>query len=370
MTLASCHCEVPKARHHVRQCSCALSCHCEAERSEAVAIARSLELNEITTSCATPRNDMCHRDVLAEGSQDNPPTLTLPLKGGREKFVSEAHSKELNVLKSYRLNDFKKKASATHVDMSGNIRHVAFTLAEVLITLAIIGVVAAMTIPTLITNYQEKQTVTQLTKIYSTLNNAYQMMQVEYGSYNNWGMTSNVAGQNPDGSYIYDHTSQKLFASRFKKFLKVAKTCELNKACDTYKYYSLSGDFLWESSIKEEDTGESPIEGRFFLNDGTYVSMASFNPTFSELFVVLPGAKDATLGKTRFYFYFDNKGFFPKGMKNDTKWPFDTTCIPDQATKKTMEGQGCTAWVIYNKNMDYLHCPDELSWDGKHKCSD
>ena len=31
--------------------------HCEAERSEAVAIAKSLELNEITTYCATPRND-------------------------------------------------------------------------------------------------------------------------------------------------------------------------------------------------------------------------------------------------------------------------------------------------------------------------
>ena len=50
-----------------------VSCHCEAERSEAVAIAKSLELNEITTSCATPRNDMCHRDVLAEGSQEKIP---------------------------------------------------------------------------------------------------------------------------------------------------------------------------------------------------------------------------------------------------------------------------------------------------------
>ena len=56
--------------------------------------------------------------------------------------VSEAHGKELNVLTSYRLNDFKKK--------------IAFTLAEVLITLAIIGVVAAMTIPTLIADYQKK----------------------------------------------------------------------------------------------------------------------------------------------------------------------------------------------------------------------
>ena len=75
---------------------------------------------------------------------------------GSHRAVNEAHSKELNVLTSYRLNDFKKKAGATHVDMSGNIRRVAFTLAEVLITLAIIGVVAAMTIPTLIANYQER----------------------------------------------------------------------------------------------------------------------------------------------------------------------------------------------------------------------
>lgn len=42
----------------------------------------------------------------------------------------------------------------------------AFTLAEVLTTLAIIGIVAALTIPTLISNYQEKQTVT---KIYNKL---------------------------------------------------------------------------------------------------------------------------------------------------------------------------------------------------------
>jgi hypothetical protein len=30
-------------------------------------------------------------------------------------------------------------------------------------------------------------------------------------------------------------------------------------------------------------------------------------------------------------------------------------------------GHSCTAWVIYNENMDYLHCND-LSWGGKTKC--
>ena len=40
----------------------------------------------------------------------------------------------------------------------------AFTMAEVLITLGIIGIVAAMTLPSLVGNYQKKQTAMQLKK--------------------------------------------------------------------------------------------------------------------------------------------------------------------------------------------------------------
>ena len=89
---------------------------------------------------------------------------------------------------------------ATHVDMSDNIRRVAFTLAEVLITLGIIGVVAAMTIPTLIANYQEKQTVSRLTKAYATISNAYQMAKVENGDFSSWGFNeiSDAGASNPE----------------------------------------------------------------------------------------------------------------------------------------------------------------------------
>ena len=45
----------------------------------------------------------------------------------------------------------------------------AFTLAEVLITLGIIGIVAAMTIPTLVSNYQKKVLKTQFTKKYAEI---------------------------------------------------------------------------------------------------------------------------------------------------------------------------------------------------------
>ena len=107
MTEVSCHPEVPEARQH------------------------SGSLCNFTG----------HPEAIAEGSQKIPPTLTLPLKGGREELVSEAHSKFLVPYCLSNLVSSKKPA---------------FTLAEVLITLAIIGIVAAMTIPTLIANYQER----------------------------------------------------------------------------------------------------------------------------------------------------------------------------------------------------------------------
>ena len=59
----------------------------------------------------------------------------------------------------------------------------AFTLAEVLITLAIIGVVAAMTIPTLISDYQEKATITKLKVTYSMLANAWQLAYANSGEF-------------------------------------------------------------------------------------------------------------------------------------------------------------------------------------------
>lgn len=61
-----------------------------------------------------------------------------------------------------------------------------FTLAEVLITLGIIGVVAALTLPSLITNYRKKETVAQLKKVYSELSQAAQMSVVQNGDMKNW----------------------------------------------------------------------------------------------------------------------------------------------------------------------------------------
>ena len=57
----------------------------------------------------------------------------------------------------------------------------AFTMAEVLITLGVIGIVAAMTFPIMIKNYNYKVTETRLRKFYTSINQAVMLAEVKYG---------------------------------------------------------------------------------------------------------------------------------------------------------------------------------------------
>ncbi|MDR1327482.1 MAG: type II secretion system GspH family protein [Heliobacteriaceae bacterium] len=62
----------------------------------------------------------------------------------------------------------------------------AFTLAEVLITLGIIGVVAALTLPNLIYNHTKSVVETRLKKVYSTMNQAVMLAEAEHGDKKDW----------------------------------------------------------------------------------------------------------------------------------------------------------------------------------------
>ena len=67
-----------------------------------------------------------------------------------------------------------------------NSRKKAFTLAEVLITLGIIGIVAAMTIPTLMSVFAKQRTETQLKAFYSKINQTIKMSIAENGDPEGW----------------------------------------------------------------------------------------------------------------------------------------------------------------------------------------
>lgn len=76
----------------------------------------------------------------------------------------------------------------------------AFTLAEVLVTLGIIGIVAALTMPMLVQNYNKRITEVRLKKFYSVMNQAIDRLKVDYGDTANWDYTV-------DNSYEDDSTS-------------------------------------------------------------------------------------------------------------------------------------------------------------------
>ena len=92
---------------------------------------------------------------------------------------------------------------------SGGGKRVAFTLAEVLITLGIIGVVAAITLPTLIQNYQKQVWVNQLKKKVSVLQNAVRTIIATEGVENLFD-TSFVRSK-PSGEYTcFQYSPDKL----------------------------------------------------------------------------------------------------------------------------------------------------------------
>lgn len=69
-------------------------------------------------------------------------------------------------------------------------RKAAFTLAEVLITLGIIGVVAALTLPALIQNYQKNVILNRLKVNYNILSNAIRKAEAEFGEITSWDLVN------------------------------------------------------------------------------------------------------------------------------------------------------------------------------------
>jgi len=66
------------------------------------------------------------------------------------------------------------------------IKRIAFTLAEVLIVLGIIGIVAQMTIPTLVNGVQKQVSVAKLEKFYSSMYQAIKLSEIDNGPTDSW----------------------------------------------------------------------------------------------------------------------------------------------------------------------------------------
>lgn len=116
--------------------------------------------------------------------------------------------------------------------MTYNNNNKGFTLAEVLITLGIIGVIAALTLPTLIANYKHKVTAIRLKQTYSVLSQAIRISEAENGEMKEWDLQ---LMKNANGAGDRD-TTKRVIDTYLRPYIKtIAET----KTYDApYTYYS------------------------------------------------------------------------------------------------------------------------------------
>ncbi len=239
----------------------------------------------------------------------------------------------------------------------------AFTLAEVLITLGIIGVVAALTLPTLIQNYQEKANVTKLKKAYSILSQAMASAVNENGPADIWDIYS-FEKETADGEtgMYYRYTPVNII-----KQLKITKDCGFkSEGCFHSEYTKLNGNK--ERDFENDNNGYYKL----LLSDGMAIAFQGYEPDVcakpkgncGEIWVDINGHKRPNVvGKDLFIFNYTKDKIVMYGEKAVTEnYLKRTTC------NLKSYGYACTAWVILKENLDYLHC-DDLSWSGKFKCN-
>ena len=198
-------------------------------------------------------------------------------------------------------------------------RFIAFTLAETLIVIGVIGLVSALTLPNLNSSTGEKEKVAKVKKIYQNLTDAVGRAEAVYGPIDEWGGGSFAAHgfQTEDG--------QK-WAARITEFLKTSSI-----------QYS-NADIILSTNEGKLDS----ISCSCTLADGTQLY---FGSEFFEILVDIDGKTKGgkpTSGKDLFAFTFLQSS------------KVTTEIYPDGNNSSCFSSGHCTDWVIKYGNMDYL----------------
>lgn len=147
-----------------------------------------------------------------------------------------------------------------------------FTLAEILITLGIIGVVASITVPILTTAYVNAQKSAGIRKALSTMANAYTMAKLDSGGDFNCTYLKDASG-NVDGTLTQTSGCIILWQA-LKTELKAVKTCDYNASAN-YFGECFPPDGIDDSSLSGGCQGfnksKQQIANSMVLSDGTYL---------------------------------------------------------------------------------------------------
>ena len=191
----------------------------------------NIATKRLRNKCAM--TDYVHKELVSASCDLNPsPAFQAP-----SPQVARGKIGSVEDMKGNSFTDKVYSLFTTH----NSLKRPAFTLAEVLITLGIIGVVSAMTIPTLMANHRKKVVETKLEKIYSVMNQAINLTNAEYGDVTNWIIDCG-SSNSPTCSI---NEVENWFNSTIGKHLETLKTGKTkNKTDDILLIYLKDGSIL------------------------------------------------------------------------------------------------------------------------------
>ena len=225
-------------------------------------------------------------------------------------------------------------------------KRVAYTLAEVLITLGIIGVVAALTLPSVIQNYKKQEVLSRLKKSYAVIEQTVKMAEKDYGAITTWPEWSD--------SEAVLHKYFVPYLSGVKEFGKAKDLVETPLCYDqnssmtfdnVFKYYS---QYVWWTGVHISNPFSTGETSSIALSDGTCIGL---NPETDSLgtkpkmiFVDVNGSRRGpnVAGKDLFFFYINSDGFVKPWGDNYQEVLLKDLCN----SQSSSQGYTCAARII------------------------
>ena len=217
----------------------------------------------------------------------------------------------------------------------------SFTLAEMLVVMLVIAIMAMLTIPTVVKTSRDKAYSEKLAQTYQKIETALildKILGFDISSY--------------EISALNKSYTPKAFFYLLNEKLKTIRNCGTsNEGC--FGQTSINGYSM------------RLISGAGILVNDDYAgevdSVDRHNKILGSTYIDIDGPIGPNkAGLDQFGFYTTLKGLIPMGGPQDELVPF-SKCLNDG-------GFACSAWVLVNKNMDYNKCPKILNWENKTQC--
>jgi prepilin-type N-terminal cleavage/methylation domain-containing protein len=202
----------------------------------------------------------------------------------------------------------------------------AFTLAEILIVIGIVGVISAITLPTLITSYQKKLVALQVKKAYSVLSEAVKRSEYDNDSTSGWDMKLSA-----------DEFTSKYLAA----YLPIART-NAKAIHNSINYKFLNGN---QFNLAILTTASSSV---LVLKDGSFLFVDGWsNGEQRGIAIDINGySAPNTRGKDVFEFLITkDKGVRPKGYEYTLEQIKDPTFKSSCQKSTVSQAYSCTSWI-------------------------